>query len=305
MRYLKDPLIHFLAIGLVLFAVYAALNPVSGPNSDPKRIVVDRDALLTFLQYRTKTFQPKLAAARLDGMAPERLGRLVDDYVREEALYREARALGLARNDYIIKRRMIQKVDFITQGFAEAAAKVSDEDIAAYYVANKERYSEPAVITFTHVFFDARGRGPEAARKLAAEELVKLQEGGVAFANAPKYGERFAYGVNFVERSSAYIASRFGKQMQAALFALGAEDGRWHGPLQSPAGSHLVMVIGNRPTRIPPLEEVRPRIVADIKQRQVRERSEQAVEAIVKTYTVDIAVDGKAGKTLAGLERKP
>ena len=99
LKFLKDPLAHFLALGLGLFLLYAAFNPGGGTGDDPKRIVVDRDALLTFVQYRTKTFQPKLAAARLDAMSGERLKRLIDDYVREEALHREAKALGLGRND--------------------------------------------------------------------------------------------------------------------------------------------------------------------------------------------------------------
>ncbi len=78
-KFLKDPLTHFLALGLGLFLLYGVLNPDGGGGDDPKRITVDRDALLTFVQYRTKTFQPKLAAARLDAMKGEQLKRLIDD----------------------------------------------------------------------------------------------------------------------------------------------------------------------------------------------------------------------------------
>ncbi len=79
---------------------------------DSKVIDVDREALLTFVQYRSRAFQPQAAATRLDGMSEEEVERLVRDYVREEALHREALALGMDKNDYVIKRRMIQSIEF-------------------------------------------------------------------------------------------------------------------------------------------------------------------------------------------------
>ena len=190
LKFLKDPLAHFLALGLGLFLLYAAVNPDGYRADDPKRIVVDRDGLLTFVQYRTKTFQPKLASARLDAMSGEKLKRLIDDYVREEALHREAKALGLGQNDYIIKRRMIQKIDFITQGFADAVIKVSEDELKAWYEANKERYREPAFITFTHVFFNAESRTPAEAKALAEAKLPKLVS--VHRQSVELLGERYA-----------------------------------------------------------------------------------------------------------------
>ena len=93
---LKDPVLHFLAVGLYLFVVFDAVSPESG-EADPKTIVVDRDTLLTYIQYRTKVFEPKLAAARLDNMNDATRQRFIDDYVKEEVLFREAKALGLEK----------------------------------------------------------------------------------------------------------------------------------------------------------------------------------------------------------------
>ena len=173
-QFLKDPLAHFLALGLALFALFAVLNPGGGPGDDPKLIKVDRAALLTFVQYRTKAFEPKLAAARLDAMAGKQLRQLIDAYVREEALHREAQALGLGRDDYVIKRRMIQKIDFLTQGFAEAVVTVSADDLKAWYKVNRERYRQPALITFTHVFFGTEHRDAAAARAIADAKRQKM-----------------------------------------------------------------------------------------------------------------------------------
>lgn len=304
LKFLKDPLAHFLALGLGLFLLYAVVNPGGGTGDDPKRIVVNHDALLTFLQYRTKTFQPKLATARLDAMSGEQLKRLIDDYVREEALHREALALGLGRNDYIIKRRMIQKIDFITQGFAEAVIKLSDDDLKVYYDANKNRYREQAFITFTHVFFGAEKRDRDAAKELADAKLAKFRSSAVPFTDAPKHGDRFPYGVNYVERTRDHVESHFGKPMTKALFDLEPDDGRWKGPFLSPYGAHLVMVAGKKDARTPPLNEVRGRVEADLTSERRKEQSEKAIKAIVDTYRVEIDLKGKDGKDLAGLDGK-
>jgi hypothetical protein len=90
------------------------------------------------VQFRSKAFNPEVAAARLDSLGDAELERLIDDYVREEALHREALALGMDQNDYVIKQRLIQSLQFITNGFVSAAVDVSDEEIAEYYEANRD-----------------------------------------------------------------------------------------------------------------------------------------------------------------------
>ncbi len=302
---LKDPLFHFLALGFAMFIAYEAFGTSEAQDANQKRIVVDRDSLLTFLQYRTKTFQPKLAAARLDSLPAERLKTLIKEYVREEALYREAQALGLDRNDYIIKRRMIQKVDFITQGFAEAGSKLDETEISAFYETNKTRFVEPAIITFTHVFFDAGRHGPEGALPAAEKKLIELNSDRAAFSDAPKFGDRFPYGVNYVERTGEHVASHFGEDMMQAVFALEPTDRQWRGPIKSTHGVHLVMVVKKQPAKTPPLAEIRDRVVSEIGQNRVRKRTEKAIAAIVKSYSVEVGLDGTAGQTLAQAKRVP
>jgi hypothetical protein len=301
-RLAKDPLVHFLALGLGLFVLYAAFNPDSRHADDPKRIVVDYDALLTFIQYRTKTFKPELAQARLNGMSNDKLQRLIDDYVREEALHREAKALGLGSEDYIIKRRMIQKIEFITQGFAEAVVKATEKDLKAYHLANKDRYREPGNITFTHVFFDAERRTLGEAGALATAKLEELRAASAAFSDAPRHGERFPYGVNYVERTNDHVASHVGQEMTDTLFQLTPADNVWHGPYMSTYGAHLVMVIKRIDARDPPLEELRSRVEADLVRDRRKEQAEKAVQAIVDSYRVKLEVVGKDGKSLAQMD---
>ncbi len=304
LKFAKDPLAHFLALGLSLFLIFAVLNPDLGGQDDPKRIRVDRDALLTLIQFRAKTFQPEMAEARLESLSQEQLQLLIDDYVREEALYREAIALGLNANDYIIKRRMIQKIDFITQGFADAIVKISDDDLKAYYDANRDRYREQAFITFTHVFYSTEHRSAAEAKAMAEEKLATLQSDAALFSDAPKHGERFPYGVNYVERTRDHVESHFGGDMASALFSLDPVDGVWRGPFLSPYGVHLVMAVNRKDARYPPLDEVRDRVEVDLISQRRKELSEKAIKAIVDTYKVEVDLRDGDGKDVADLGQR-
>ena len=288
MRLLKDPLFHFLGLGLALFLAYGLLNPVDGGGHETKRIVVNRDALLTFIQYRTQTFQPDVAKARLDAMPKDDLAKLVDDYVREEALFREAKAYGFADTDYDIKQRMIEKMEFVNQGAGAAALVIKDDDIEAYFKANQDSYREPGYITFAHVFFSAKDRGMDAAVKLAAEKLAELKDLGAGFTDAAKHGERFEFGVNYVERSEEYLTEHFGPEMTKTLFGIEASDRTWHGPLQSKRGAHLVIVLQNQPPQVPALETIRARVASDLASDRQAAQLQKEIQKIVDTYAVEI-----------------
>ena len=167
-KILRDPLLHFLALGLALFVLFKFVAS-DDVNYDSKIINVDRDALLTFLQYRTRAFEPQTAATRLDALSTDELERLIEDYVRQEALHREALALSVDKNDYVIKRRMIQSIEFITDGFVTAAVELGEEDVAEYYESNRDDYYVEPYVTFTHVFFSNERHGRNEAMALVQE----------------------------------------------------------------------------------------------------------------------------------------
>mgnify|MGYP001823877680 FL=1 len=196
-KFLREPLLHFLAIGIGLFVLFDLVAPEES-NLDSRTIVVDRNALLTFVQFRSKAFNPEVAAARLDALSDAELSRLVDDYVREEALHREALSLGMDQNDYVIKQRLIQSLRFITNGFVSAAVDISDEEIAEFYEANRDDYYVDPYVTFTHVYFSSDRHGREQARQLAETKLAELNDQNVPFSESTRHGERFLYNVNYV-----------------------------------------------------------------------------------------------------------
>jgi parvulin-like peptidyl-prolyl isomerase len=285
--FLKDPLWHFLLAGAVVFLVSELMNPDASAYESPKTIVINRDSLLTELQFRTKTFEPELAARRLDSLSSEALDKLISDYVRSEVLYREADALGFSENDYIIKKRMIQKMDFIIQDVSEVATSATEEDVLKHYQENQEDYLIPGYVTFTHVFIDAEDIGADAAMTDAVAMLETLDSSGAGFIDAPRYGDRFPYGLNYVEKPKDLISSHFGADLANEVFTLTPRKGAWQGPIRSEHGAHLVMLITSQPDRMPPLEEVKDRVIVDVERELIESQRLKAIDKLVETYTIN------------------
>lgn len=294
-KLLRDPLTHFVVLGGLVFVAFWLVG--RSDVADPRSVVVDRGALLTFIQYRTKVFEPSVAAARLDALGEAELEMLIDDYVREEVLHREARAMGLDANDYIIRRRLVQKVEFIAEGFAGAAPPLSEQQLLTHFRGNEQDYFVPASVTFTHVFLDAERRGWSEARTAGLETLESLHADDAAFSDATRYGDRFLYHVNYVEREADFVASHFGAKMASSIFALPASEDEWHGPFESPYGVHLVLLTSSVAGRGPELDEVRERVADDAERQRLRTLQDQALRAIIDGY--DVRIDYQATVTLS------
>ena len=130
---LKQPLFHFLFAGLLIFVFYSMTEqPASTPEMTDKVITVDRNTLLNFMQYRAQAFRSDLFNEQLDAMEEEELQQLVDEFVREEALHREALAMGMDRGDYIIRQRLVQKVEFLLENMVNQSLAPDDQTIAEF-----------------------------------------------------------------------------------------------------------------------------------------------------------------------------
>ena len=284
-RVLKDPLVHFLLLGLGLFALFAWVTR-NADAIDDKVIEVDRDALLSFVQYHARAFSPEAAAAYLDGLDESEFEKLVDRYVREEVLYREALALGMDRSDHVIKHRLVESVEFITDDLAARSTVLTDADIETYFQANKERYYIESTVTFTHVFYNADNHGADRARSLAEKKLAELNQEQVPFAQAPGHGDRFLYLVNYVDRIADLVASHFGDAMAKALFEFEPDDDNWVGPIESHYGQHLVLLVAKAEGRFPELGEVVGRVRVDAERDAGQARKDAAIDGLLDTYEV-------------------
>lgn len=289
-RFLKDPLAHFLAAGALLFIIGSAAKPAR-PADDA--IVIDRAALLQFIQYRSKAFEATTAAAILDNMSEAARAGLVRDYVREEALAREAKALGLDANDYVIRQRLVQKVEFLAESTAAAIGEPAEADIAAFYVANRERYASPPSATLTHVFVSTEKKSPDAAQAEALALLAELKSKKAAFDDATGYGDRFLFHKNYVDRTDDYIRSQLGDEAAAAIFDSAAPLNEWRGPFRSDYGEHLIFVASRTPARLPPLDEIRDLVWSDLAEERRRLAIDAAIDSVVAKYRVEDPLNAK------------
>lgn len=288
--WLKQPLLHFAVLGAAIFLLSQWIG-ADGAAKEMRRIVVDDQALREFVQYRSRSYDAATAARTLERLSPTALEEVVEDLIREEALYRQAKALNLDANDYVIRRRLVQKMEFIAEGSA-ALMDLRNGDAERHYQQNREDYYIEPWITFAHVYFDRQRRGAEAARALAAQKRDELNQQAVPLAAATRHGDRFPYHVNYVERTLGFVASHFGEAMAKQLFAKPADAKRWLGPFESEHGFHAVLVKANNPGRLPRFTEVAEQATRDARRRLTREHTAAAVQAIIDRYDVRIDLTG-------------
>jgi hypothetical protein len=287
MKYLlKQPLFHFLLIGMSLFVLFELTD--KDVEEDIRSIVVDRDTLLTFMQFRSRTFDKARFEKRLEQMPEQKLQWLINDFVREEVLYREALAMELDRDDYVIRRRLVQKLRFITKGLSNVALKLDDEGIRRYFEKNKSDYYLQPRISFTHVFFESKKRGREPAQELAEKTLAELNQNPMPVTQAVKQGDYFLYQTNHKNRMPEFLASRFGKDMTQRIFELKPDNNVWRGPFESLYGFHLVMVTANQPGRYPEIEKIYEQVKQDAQRASNDEKTEKTIQAIIDNYDIRI-----------------
>lgn len=280
-RWLREPLVHFVLLGAVLFAGIEMFGPRQAGGADEATIVVSEDDLRRIAQV--------WAAQNGRAPTPEEFDALVRDEVREEVLSRQAVALGLDKGDPIIRRRLAQKMDFLAADVA-ALQDPGEAELRAWYAAQGERFAEAPRISFHHLYFSADRGG--AARDDAAAALARVSDGGAPGADP------FMFRDFYVERTPEQVTREFGAAFAEALFKL--RPGGWSGPVQSGYGWHLVEVDALLPGRVPAFEEVAPEVrEAWLRDRQ-RELSENAYAVMLARYRVEVP-DGALARFPAGV----
>lgn len=289
-RILAEPLSHFLAGALALFLIFALVNPSHGTDGG-RDIVVTRNDLLVYMQFRARAFDPDRVESLYNELSNEDRNSLIEEYVRDEAMYREAQALHLGDNDFTARRRLIQQLEFVIQEVAEDDTTISEDELQTYFAQHRDRYTTPATITFTHVFFSDDRHGATTANALARRELARLNAERTPFHEAMRHGDRALFQVNYVQQDEELVASHFGAPMARQIFELEPNEHRWRGPYRSLYGAHLVLVTGKNNGQTPTLDQVRERVLTDALTQARSERLNEAIDEIVATYRVHRARD--------------
>jgi len=230
----REPLLHFLAIGLALFLLYGHVSP---GDSDSHRIVISQSQLDDMVrQYQsTWTRSPTSAETR----------RLIDAYVHDEIVYREGLSMGLDKDDDVIKRRIRQKYELIAE--EDKRSEPTEADLAAYLKEHPAQFIRPAIVTFDQVYFDPAITSPEAVSAIKAA----LQKG----ANPAILGQPSMLPRHIVNGEIDLVARDFGDDFGKQVAK--APVGVWVGPLISGVGVHLVRVSARAPPDLPPLSQIR------------------------------------------------
>ena len=288
-RWLREPLLHFLLIGLVMFVVYHALHPNSGQGDRLRRIELTADDLRQLeLAWAAKWQRPP---------GPEELRNLVAAKVREEILYREGLALGLDKEDTIVKRRLAQKVEFLS----EDVSTIRDpgvQELKAWFEKNASHFALPSRVTFRHLYFSFDRRG-EHSRADATRALTKLAGQPADLPATLNLADPFMYQSYYADRTPEYVANVFGTKFAQALSQL-KPAASWQGPIESGFGWHLVWVDSLTSGRVPDFEEVEQEVKNEWMAEQRTEARRKAFETMKTRYEIILPEAGAQGVAVAG-----
>ena len=269
---LKEPLVHFLVLGLIVFAVYHALNRSAEP--EPGKIVVTQARIEQLAGLFAKTWQRPPTAIELKG--------LIDDYVKEEILYREARALGLDNNDTVIRRRLRQKMEFLSDAVI-GTLKPTEADLEAYLKANPSKFERDPQIAFEQVFLKPDRRGDRIEEDAAS--ILEILNSDAA-ADAAALGDATLLPSELGLTSARGISQTFGPEFANAIDQV--KPDAWTGPIKSTFGQHLVRVTQRKPGRVPELSEVRDAVKREWATEQRRKLEDKRFAELLKRYEVSI-----------------
>jgi hypothetical protein len=283
-RLLKEPLLHFLVLGALVFAVYSWLNrSLPGSTSAAGTVRITSNEIAWLKETWSRQWQREPSRDELRG--------LVTDFLKEELLAREARSLGLDQDDTIVRRRLAQKLEFLVQDTSRLADP-TEQDLRRFYEANPERFQTDARISFTHVFFSRENRA--AAETDAKAALSDLARG----ANPADFGDQLLVDSQLVDADMQSVAGQFGREFADAVFAL--KPGAWSGPIKSGYGLHLVRVSEVKPANRRELSEVKTQVLELWSEQRQRQDNEKYFASLLKKYNV--VVDDSVKRLIGPLD---
>ncbi|MEL7371636.1 MAG: peptidylprolyl isomerase [Myxococcota bacterium] len=281
-RVLLEPLVHFSLIAAIVFIIDSRLRP---DIVEPDRISVSAN----FIRWLADT------TARRTGRPPgaHQLKTMVDDHIDQEIMVREAARLGLTDGDPIVRRRIAQKMRFLLE--SPSLSLLDDEQLRAHLKANAARYTTPTKFRVVQVYL--------GSRTPTAEQLHDLKRTLAKDPEAP-VGRPLAMGRDLGWMTARDLQTTFIKDDAKKLQA--SNDATWVGPIKSRFGYHLARIQARKPARTPTLDEIRPRVKADLLKAVRQKTFDAEIARLRRQYTIDVEWPSPpAGESLANLKAKP
>jgi hypothetical protein len=276
-KVLREPLVHFLALALALFVIHGALNRSDGVTHD--RIVVAQARIEQMATLFARTWQRPPSSSELKG--------LIDDYVRDEVYYREALKFGLEADDTVIRRRLRQKMEFLTDA-ASDTLNPTEAELAEYLNAHADTFAIEPAVAFRQIYFNPERRGDKTSDD-ATNALAVLRSD--ASSDPASVGDTTLLLSELPLTSKTSIRQTFGANFADEIIK--AIPGTWAGPFNSSFGLHIVRVSETRPSRMPALAEVREAVERDWASDKRRALADRRFSELVKQYDVAIEPEPK------------
>lgn len=289
--WLREPLLQFLAIGLLLFLGYHVRSGGVEPGEPSRRIEITSDDL--------RQMQIAWISQGKPALTPSELSSLVDDRVHEEILYREALGLALDKDDTIVRRRLAQKMEFLFEDVA-ALREPTTEDLRAWYEQHPERFTQQPRATFRHLYFSPDRRG-NRAKEDASAALRNAAGQSIEWTEDAARSDTFMFSDYYGDEPFDAVTKMFGPDFANSLFRL--TPGAWSGPVESGYGWHLVFIDSITAARVPPLEEIEADVKSDWIDDQ-RARMREAAYSVMKAR-YEIITPKDIGAAMAALPPLP
>jgi peptidyl-prolyl cis-trans isomerase C len=249
-RLFKEPLLQFLIIGAAIYGTYALF---AAPEDDYRDtvVLVDSNRINAMISEWESRWNRPPTRQEIEG--------LIQAYIKEDVLYRQAVAMGLNEDDPITRRRMAQKLEFLTSDLAQMQ-QPGEGELEQFFEENRESYRDPDLISFTQIFIDPDARG-DATLDDAAEILAQVRAAGEPTEESLLLGDRFMLQDYFAAATELDVRRQLGAGFTEQVMKL--EPGQWHGPVLSGYGVHLVYVHSFQEAPPAVLENVQARVLED------------------------------------------
>ena len=271
-RWLKEPLLHFLVLGALIFLVYQG---VAGPGPSREQIVISKGQQENLLNTFTRTWQR--------APTPDEFQGLLRDYIRQEIAYRESTSMGLDQDDIVIRRRLRQKLELLTEDIASLAAP-TDADLQQYLENHADDFLIEPRLSLRQIYFSRDRRGDEAERD--ARDLLQRIETVAVETDPQSLGDPLPLPAEMAGLRESEVSRYFGDVFTDGL--AGLEPGQWGGPVESGFGLHLVIIDERVPARAPELEEVREAVQREWSSQRRQEAVDGLYDRLAENYTIEI-----------------
>jgi hypothetical protein len=271
-KWLKEPLVHFLLLGAVIFFVYGL---VAEKGRAENEIFISRGQQENLVNTFSRTWQRLPTPVEYQG--------LLKDYIRQEIAYRQSREMGLDQDDIVIRRRLRQKMEMLAEDVA-GLVPPTEEDLQAYLDGHTENFMIEPRMSLQQIYFSSDRRGERAAAD--AQEALQNISGQGAMANTEALGDPLPLPAVLDDAGESEIARLFGSVFVEGL--RGVEAGSWTGPVASGFGLHLVLVMDRRDGRVPVLDEVRPDVLRELMNQQRQDSVDGLYEKLAENYSIEI-----------------